>query len=183
MGAAVLRRVMIVSVLVVPLAACGQAADTAAPVPVATTVSAVPAVRASKTAIDPPSSPAATAAGQLTGTQYAYLKSADTAKGTITFDLVDWFQGKAAVAACKADGEKPAENDWCTGWYVRNKNKKLRTYPVAAGASLQIVGTTGSDSVTVDLKKFRTTLLETGRLFAFAVKAGRITRAAEVYAP
>jgi hypothetical protein len=180
----VLRRVALVSVLVLPLAACGQAADTAAPAPVATTVSAVPAVRASKTAFDPPSSPvAATAAAQLTGTQYAYLKSADTGKRTVTFDLVDWFQGKAAVAACKADGEAPAENDWCTGWYVRNKNKKLRTYPVATGASLQIVGTTGADTVVVDLAKFRTTLLATGRLFAFTVKAGQITKAAEIYTP
>ena len=141
----------------------------------------MPAVRSSKTVFASPV--VATEAAELTGTQYAYLKSADTAKRTVTFDLVDWFQGKAAVAACKADGEKPAENDWCTGWYVRNKNKKLRTFPVAAGASLQIVGATGSDSVTADLTKFRTTLLKTGRLFAFAVKAGQITKAAEVYTP
>jgi hypothetical protein len=180
----VVRRVMFVSVLVLPLAACGHATDTAAPAPVATTVSAVPAVRASKTAFDPPSSPAAaTAAAQLTGTQYAYLKSADTGKRTFTFDLVDWFQGKAAVAACKADGVAPAEDDWCTGWYIRNKNTKLRTYPVATGASLQVVGTTGAGTVAVDLKKFGSTLLETRRVFTFTVKAGEITKAAEIYTP
>jgi hypothetical protein len=189
----VLRRLTLVSFLLLSLAACGHAP--AAGKPADATPGSTQAVGAAPADTTAPgatpigrsgstSGPATTtAAEQLSGTRYAYLKAADTAKGTITFDLVEWFEGKAAVVACKADGVEPAENDWCTGWYIRNNNKKLRTYPVAAGASLRVVGTTGTDLVDADLKKFRTTLLATGRVFVCTVKAGQITKADEVYTP
>ncbi|GAB1640013.1 hypothetical protein [Krasilnikovia sp. MM14-A1259] len=146
-----------------------------------TAPSAAPAGQPS--ASTPAAGPSTAGSEQLTGVQHAYLKAADPAKGTITFDLVEWFEGKAAADACKADGVEPAENDWCTGWYIRNNNKKLRTYPVAPGANLRVVGTTGTDLVNADLTKFRATLLQTGRVFVFTVKAGQITKADEVYTP
>ncbi|MEU7907398.1 hypothetical protein [Actinoplanes sp. NPDC049118] len=183
------------SFLLLSLAACGHSTDGGKPADAApgstqavgaapagtSTPGATPTGRSS-VSTPGPGTPTA-AADQLTGTQRAYLKAADTAKGTITFDLVEWFEGKAAVNACKADGVEPAENDWCTGWYIRNNNKKVRTYPVAPDASLRIVGTTGTDLVDADLKKFRATLLTTGRIFVFTVKAGQITKADEVYSP
>ncbi|MBB4764997.1 hypothetical protein ACFQFC_12375 [Amorphoplanes digitatis] len=198
---AVLRRLTLASFLLLPLAACGHstgagkpadaapgstqavgAAPTGSRAPEGTTApGATPAGRSS--ASTPTPGTPTDAADQLTGTQHAYLKAADTAKGTITFDLVEWFEGKAAANACKADGVEPAENDWCTGWYIRNNNKKVRTYPVAPGASLRIVGTTGTDLADADLKKFRATLLSTGRVFVFTVKAGQITKADEIYTP
>jgi hypothetical protein len=189
----VLRRLTLVSFLLLSLAACGHAPDAGKPAdatpgstqavgaaPADTTAPGATPIGRSSGSTPGPATPAAE---QLSGTQYAYLKAADTAKGTITFDLVEWFEGEAAVKACKADGVEPAENDWCTGWYIRNKNKKLRTYPVAAGASLRIVGTTGAELVAADLAKFRTTLLATGRVFVCTVKAGKITKADEVYTP
>jgi hypothetical protein len=185
--ATVLRRITPVSFLLLPLAACGQATGTGTP---ATAAPATAAPVSTMSAVPPPGSTPeprpspTTAADRLTGTQHAYLRSADTAKRTITFDLIEWYEGKAAVAACKADGEAPAANDWCTGWYIRNNNKKLRTYPVAAGATLRALGgATGTDLVAVDLETFRRTVLRTGPVFTFTVTAGQITTAAEVYTP
>jgi len=179
------RRIVLVSFFLLPLVACGQAAGTGKAA-TASPASASPAGQ--PTGSTPASTPvprpsSSSAAEQLTGTQYAYLKSADLAKRTITFDLVEWFEGKAAVAACQADGIPPADDGWCTDWYVRNKNKKLRTYPVAAGASLRIIGATGTQLVAADLGKFRTTLLSTERVFVFTVRAGQITKADEIYTP
>jgi hypothetical protein len=181
----VLRRVTLVPLFLLVLAGCGHTAGpgkpaTTAPVstaPVSTApVSAAPAAKPSVP------HPSTAAAEQLAGTQHAFLTSADTAKRTITFNLVEWFEGKAAADACKADGEPPAENDWCTGWYIRDKNKKLRTYPVAAGAHLRILDT-GTDLVAADLKKFRAALLDSRHVFAFTVKAGQITKADEIFTP
>ncbi|GIE88409.1 hypothetical protein [Actinoplanes regularis] len=181
------RRLALVSFLLLPLAACGHTTDAGKPADTAaagTVAASTAPAEPSPESTSAPVTPTATAASdQLTGTQYAYLKAADTTKGTITFDLVEWFEGKAAANACKADGVEPAENDWCTGWYIRNNNKKLRTYPVAPGAKLRVVETTGTSLVAADLKDFRTRLLETGRVFVFTVAAGQITKADEIYTP
>ncbi|MFC4065178.1 hypothetical protein [Actinoplanes subglobosus] len=75
----------------------------------------------------------------VSGPQYAFVKSVDPATRKLTYDLVEWFEGKAAVKACADDGEKPAENDWCVGYYIRNKNTKVRTATVASGAEIRVV--------------------------------------------
>jgi hypothetical protein len=62
------------------------------------------------------------------GTQYAFLRSSKLSARQITYDLIEWYDGAQAVKACAEDGVKPAENDYCEGWYIRNNNKKLHPH-------------------------------------------------------
>ena len=74
---------------------------------------------------------------------------------TVTFDLVQWFQGDAAARAAAEDGEEsPPPNDY----YIRNVNPRLRTLPVAADARLTLTrltvgqgGGNAASGVPVDL--------------------------------
>jgi hypothetical protein len=171
------------SLLILTLAACGHTTTPtpAAPATTTTTTTAVSAEPATKT-----SSPSAAPTEQpLTGTQYAFLKSADLTKKTLTFDLVEWFEGDKATAACKADGEPIGDSEWCTGYYYRNKNKKLRTLPLKPGAKLTAVDMSSGPvkQVVVTLPKFKTSLAASGHLFKFDVADGVITTADEVYTP
>ena len=117
------------------------------------------------------------AGGSLFGTQYAFVRSADLADRRITFDLVEYYEGKAAVRECREDGEQPAENDWCTGWYIRNNNMRLRTLTVHPDAPLTL-----AQGGTVDLKAFVAAVRD-GRLISFDVDANRIMSAREIYTP
>ncbi|WP_412745030.1 hypothetical protein [Krasilnikovia sp. MM14-A1004] len=192
-----LRRIVLIPVLLAPLAACGHSSGGAsgptASAPVVTSAPAATAGTGSSGGASTPASPSGSAdpsraagasTAALTGTQHAFLKSADPAKHTITFDLVDWFEGKKAAAACKEDGVTETANDWCVGYYYRNKNTKLRTLPVKPGAKLRVVDMTGGMKlVDADLATFRKALDETHHLFVFDVSGGQITKADEVYTP
>ena len=52
----------------------------------------------------------------LTGTQHAFLTSVDAAKGTITFDLVEWFEEAQAAAACKPLACRPPTASSTRSW-------------------------------------------------------------------
>ena len=104
---------------------------------------------------------------------------------TVTFDLVQWFQGDAAARAAAEDGEEsPPPNDY----YIRNVNPRLRTLPVAADARLTLTrlalgqgGGNAAGGVPVDLA----TVAANGRdhLFWATVQGGRILRLEEQYIP
>ncbi|HSO52069.1 MAG TPA: hypothetical protein VL330_04840 [Actinomycetes bacterium] len=104
---------------------------------------------------------------------------------TVTFDLVQWFQGDAAARAAAEDGEEsPPPNDY----YIRNVNPRLRTLPVAADARLTLTrltlgrgGGNAASGVPVDLA----TVAANGRdhLFWATVQGGRILRLEEQYIP
>lgn len=75
------------------------------------------------------------------GVWFGYIDTADTTN--IEFDLACWFTGDAAVQATAQDGvESPPPNDY----YVRNENPQLRTIPVAAGAEVSWLPSTGDPS-------------------------------------
>lgn len=113
------------------------------------------------------------------GTQYAIFKSGKASTRQITYDLIEWFDGKQAVKACAEDGEKAAENDYCLGWYVRNTNKKLRTLTVDPDAPIRIgVG----DTKSVDLKTFLSEVPPDSTI-RFDVDAGRIMKLDFIYLP
>jgi hypothetical protein len=104
---------------------------------------------------------------------------------TVTFDLVQWFDGDAAAKAAAEDGEEsPPPNDY----YIRNVNPRLRTLPVAADARLTLTrltlqqgGGNAAAGVPVDLA----TVAANGRdhLFWATVQSGRILRLEEQYIP
>ncbi len=75
------------------------------------------------------------------GRHPVFLKSADAAGKTVTFDLIEFYTGTAALNAWKTDhpGETGGpDNDY----YIINKNPKLRTLPVTATVTVTVVDST-----------------------------------------
>jgi hypothetical protein len=114
------------------------------------------------------------------GTQYAILKFSNLSTRQITYDLIEWYDGKEAVKACAEDGRKPAENDYCEGWYIRNNNKKLRTLTVDPDAPIRV--TVAGEMKSVDLKTFLSTV-DNGNVIRFDIDANRIMKLEHVYLP
>jgi hypothetical protein len=180
--------------LVLPLAACsGRADDATAGAPPANTTTA-PTIAASNPATRPPKEPTATptkdpnvskakptgSGDPRRGTQYAILKSSKLATRQITYDLIEWYDGEEAVKACAEDGQKPAENDYCAAWYIRNNNKKLRTLTVHPDAPIRM--TVAGEAKSVDLKTFLTEVVN-GNVIRFDINANRIMKLEHVYTP
>ena len=61
------------------------------------------------------------------------LKTIDPGRATVTFDLIQFFQGdQATIEAAKDHQESPPPNDY----YIRNITPRLRTRPVLADAPI-----------------------------------------------
>jgi hypothetical protein len=188
------RRLALISILLLPLAACGGRTDgtTAAPAPAASTAApTVAATPASKPVAKPPTKPAGTSTtvskarpsgsgDPRWGTQYAILKSSKLSTRQITYDLIEWYDGKEAVKACAEDGEKPAENSYCEGYYIRNNNKKLRTLGIYPDAPIRMMVL--GEMKSVDLKTFLGKVVN-GNVISFDVDANRIMKLDHVYLP
>jgi hypothetical protein len=129
--------------------------------------------------------PAAEGAELEDGRHPVVVQRVEVGGRTVTFDLVQWFQGDAAARAAAEDGEEsPPPNDY----YIRNVNPRLRTLPVAADARLTLTrltlgqgGGNAAGGVPVDLA----TVAANGRdhLFWATVQGGRILRLEEQYIP
>ena len=113
------------------------------------------------------------------GTQYALLKSSNPSTRRITYDRIEWYDGKQAVKACAEDGEKPAENSYCEGYYIRNNNKKLRTLTVYPDAPIR---TAQGGWKSVDLETFLSEV-HTDAVIRFDIDANRIMKLDHVYLP
>jgi hypothetical protein len=183
--------------LLLPLAGCSGRTDdaTAGAAPAETTTTPTVAAASAPTPVTEPSNkptPTTTKVSNASraipsgsrdpgwGTQYAFLKSSKLAKRQITYDLVEWYDGKQAVKACAEDGVKPAENDYCVGWYIRNNNKKLRTLTVDPDAWIRVMIAGEMKSVT--LETFLSEV-DNGNLMRFDIDANRIIKLDHVYLP
>jgi hypothetical protein len=190
------RRLALIAILLaLPLAACGGRTDgttAAAPSAGTTTAPTVAADPTSKPVTKPPKQPAGTgtkvskakpsgSGDPRWGTQYAILKSSKLSTRQITYDLIEWYDGKEAVKACAEDGVKPAENDYCEGYYVRNNNKKLRTLAVYPDAPIRMNVTTDYMK-SVDLKTFLSEV-GNGNVIRFDIDANRIMKLEHIYTP
>jgi hypothetical protein len=81
------------------------------------------------------------------GRHPVYLTGVDVAKSTVSFDLIEFLTGEAAQA------EWQKQNPGATGgpdndYVIINNNRRLRTLPVAAGASCVVLATVGSPETT-----------------------------------
>lgn len=114
------------------------------------------------------------------GTQYAFLTTSELSTRQITYDLIEWYDGEEAAKACAEDGEEPAENDYCVGYYIRNNNKKLRTLTVYPDAPIHL--TVLGEMKSVDLKTFLGEV-GSGNVIRFDVDANRIMKLEHVYLP
>ena len=191
------RLALIPILLLLPLAACGGRTEGilgAAPTAEPTTAPTVVATPTSTPVTSPPNKPTPTttkvsngskarpsgSGDSRWGTQYALLRSSKLATRQITYDLIEWYDGEEAVKACAEDGVKPAENDYCVGWYIRNHNKRLRTLTVYPDAPIRMP--VAGEKKSVDLKTFLTEV-DNGNVIRFDIDANRIMKLEHVYLP
>ena len=73
------------------------------------------------------------------GDTTAYITKVDAANDRVVVDVVQVFNDDKAVKAAIADGKKPSEAKYLTGW-VRNENPRLRTLPLAGGLDVRLLG-------------------------------------------
>ncbi len=180
---------VLVVALAVGLAACGgpdeSPSDGTAAEPAATGASPAEPASTAAPATTAPAGQSAEGAELESGRHPVVVQQVDVAARTVTFDLVQWFEGAAAAKAAAEDGEEsPPPNDY----YIRNVNPRLRTLPVATGARLTLTrltlgqgGGNAAGGVPVDLA----TVAANGRdhLFWATVQGGRIQRLEEQYIP
>jgi hypothetical protein len=109
------------------------------------------------------------------------LKTIDAGRGTVTFDLVQWYFGEdAAREAAKDHQESPPPNDY----YVRNINPKLRTLPVRADATITANQVAGSNQdVPVTLAKLATLTQEYSPVFWITVRHDQVLKIREQWVP
>jgi hypothetical protein len=113
------------------------------------------------------------------------VKQVSVGGRTVTFDLIQWFEGDAAAKAAAEDGqESPPPNDY----YTRNVNPRLRTLPVASGARITVTrqtagqgGGNAAGPVPADLATVAATGV--GHIFWATVQGGQIQALEEQYVP
>ena len=113
------------------------------------------------------------------------VKQVSVGGRTVTFDLIQWFEGDAAAKAAAEDGqESPPPNDY----YTRNVNPRLRTLPVTAGARITLTrltvgqgGGNAAEPVPADLATVAASGV--GHIFWATVQGGQIQALEEQYVP
>jgi hypothetical protein len=109
------------------------------------------------------------------------LKRVDSGGRTVTFDLIQFYQGEqAAIEAAKDRQESPPPNDV----YIRNVNSRLRTLPVAADATITANGLLATQTDTpVTLTKLASLTRSYSPVFRITVRNGQVVKIAEVWLP
>jgi hypothetical protein len=113
------------------------------------------------------------------------VKQVSVGGRTVTFDLIQWFEGDAAAKAAAEDGqESPPPNDY----YTRNVNPRLRTLPVGSGARITVTrqtagqgGGNAAGPVPADLATVAADGV--GHIFWATVQGGQIQALEEQYVP
>jgi hypothetical protein len=115
------------------------------------------------------------------GRHPVYLKTIDPAGRTVTFDLIQFYQGdQATIEAAKDHQESPPPNDY----YTRNVNSKLRTLPVRADATITANQIAGSNQdVPVTLAKLATLTRERSPVFWITVRHDQVMKISEQWVP
>jgi hypothetical protein len=107
-----------------------------------------------------------------------YVRRVDVAHRKIVVDLVQVFEGDAAVKAAAEDGQA----GWVADWYVRNQNSLLRTLPVAGDVRLRFYRTCeGEGGAPPSLSELGERIAKYQRTFYyhFTVRDGMVQRMEE----
>ena len=91
-----------------------------------------------------PAAPAAPADGEHVGV----LRSVTS--GEVVVDVVEWFEGAAAVAACRQDDVPVGDAAWCTRYYARDTAGPALRVRVAESASVTWLDLASMEQVRVD---------------------------------
>lgn len=124
-------------------------------------------------------------ATDLTGKVYGRIVSVDPEGRQLTLDEFDWFTGEAAQQACAEDGVVEHNNGWCTDYYYRNRNPKLRVVAVGPDATVTTLVGGSPTEVSSDLTTVAQRIAgnESSDLFRITVEDGRVTSIQELYFP
>jgi hypothetical protein len=146
----------------------------AAPPPAST---AGPAATATTGAASTGSEPAVLADGR----HPVLFKRVDSGGRTVTFDLIQFYQGEqAAIEAAKDRQESPPPNDV----YIRNVNSRLRTLPVRTDAPITVNGLLATQTDTpVTLAKLASLTRAYSPVFQVTVRNDQVVKIAEVWLP
>ena len=184
--------VCLVAVGLLGLAAC-DSGGAAAPAPTPT-ASAAAGLGPAKTTTTTSAAPAVAKDPVVLadGRHAVYLTHLDVDRRTLTFDKIDFLTGEAAKKEYQK--QNPAETDGPPDDYmIVNNNSLIRTLPIAPGATVLIVDSSGDGGVGTK----KTTLAALPAYFAknkgdkylwydpfwLTVKNGRITRMEEQFLP
>jgi hypothetical protein len=109
------------------------------------------------------------------------LKSIDPGRGTVTFDLIQYFHGdQATIEAAKDHQESPPPNDS----YSRNVNPKLRTLPVRADAAITANQLAGSNQdIPVSLARLATLTRAGSGMFWITVHGDQVVQISQQWSP
>lgn len=170
---------LLTSVLIAaPATACGGVASStpaAPPVP-ASSKPAAPLPKTDKKPQQPSRTPEQPATN-LFGTQYAYVTS--FRGNRVAFDLVEFYEGKAAAKACAEDGVQSREGVWCAEYYIRNKNPRLRWLGADPAGRYRLIA--DGDRVTVSMYRFLKRVRGTDRLVKLSIDGGRLLAGEEMW--
>jgi hypothetical protein len=119
----------------------------------------------------------------LAGQVFALVTAVDPASRTLTVDVVQWFTGAAAGAACAADGVTGTDNNRCTGWYLRNDNSALRTVSVSDGASFTLISSSANLGDDLAALRQQVEAMYGGGLYELQVTNGWVTAVTGIYLP
>jgi hypothetical protein len=168
----------LVAAAVLAVAGCAGRSTTTSPPAAPPASTAVPAATATTTAACPTTSEPAVLAD---GRHPVHLKKVNSGGRTVTFDLIQFFQGEqAAIEAAKDHQESPPPNDL----YIRNVNPRLRTLPVRAGAPITVNGLLATQTDTpVTLAKLASLTSRYSPVFRITVQDDQVVKIAEVWLP
>ena len=109
------------------------------------------------------------------------LKSIDPGRGTVTFDLIQYFHGdQATIEAAKDHQESPPPNDS----YSRNLNPKLRTLAVRANATITANQLAGSNQdLPVSLARLASLTRAGSGMFWITVRGDQVVRISQQWSP
>jgi hypothetical protein len=126
-----------------------------------------------------------TAAVNLSGEYYVYVKQVDPTKATVTFDVVQWFTGEAAQQACRDDGVAAGEGERCNDYYVRNRNELIRVLRVKPGADITVLNEYGAPAPVrpAALRQVADLIGTRSPLFQLRIEGQLITQLHQVYTP
>jgi hypothetical protein len=122
----------------------------------------------------------------LSGEVYGFIRAVDVARSELTLDKVDWFWGADAERACAVDSvsDEAHLNGWCSVYYFRNVNRKLRVVSVSPDAVITILEPT--TPVNEDLQALADHAGTPGGEYypyRITVKDGAIVELTQIYQP
>jgi hypothetical protein len=128
------------------------------------------------------------------GRHTVYLKTVDPSRGTIRFDLIQFYGGEDALREAAKDHPEASPEQvrqWVPNdFYIRNVNPRLRTLPVPSDATITVItlawGEGPADSgriVPVSLTKLAAYMPAGERPFSITVRHGQVVTLAEMFVP